>query len=104
MKINIAPGVYVHDAALNTVETINSDEVRILCKEESSRFVKAKNRIRTPMCTFFVGRYFLRHQIVPRPIYKVAGTVPAHFDQGFSPKLQKLTFCPSKDVCIGPVC
>ena len=66
--------------------------------------LKAKNRIRTPIHTFFVGRYFLRHQIVPRPIYKVAGTVPAHFDQGFSPKLQKVTFCPSKYVCIGPVC
>ena len=50
-----------------------------------------------------MGRYFLRHQIVPRPIYKVAGTVPAHFDQGFMGQLSKLTFRPTVDVQLGYV-
>ena len=87
IKINIASDVRVHDAALNAAGTIDScSGVRILRPKRGpgSAFVEGRKSDPNAMCTFIVGRYFLRHQIVPRPIYKVAGTVPAHFDQGFS--------------------
>ena len=54
-------------------------------------------------CTFFEGRYFLGHPNTPRPISKDAGTVPAHFDQGFIGQLSKLTFRPTVDVQLGYV-
>jgi len=50
------------------------------------------------ICTFFEGRYFLGHPNTPRPISKDAGTVPAHFDQGFIGQLSKLTFRPTVNV------
>ena len=47
--------------------------------------------------------YFLGHPNTPRPISKDAGTVPAHFDQGFIGQLSKLTFRPTVDVQLGYV-
>ena len=55
------------------------------------------------ICTFFEGRYFWGHPNTPRPISKDAGTVLAHFDQGFIGQLSNLTFRPSVDVQLGYV-
>ena len=52
---------------------------------------------------FSRGVIFLGHPNTPRPISKDAGTVPAHFDQGFIGQLSKLTFRPTVDVQLGYV-